>query len=70
MGERRAGWASAVHTGGALMAPTGLGWAVGVLRAHLEGLGGISPPGTLQLGAMGEDRFITAPDSIRGPFWS
>lgn len=46
------GWLGrAVQTrAGLLRAPTG--WA-GVLRAHLGGLGGISPPGTLQLGEMG-----------------
>lgn len=63
------GWLGrAVHTGGAPRAPTG--WAVGVLRAHLGGLGGISPPGTLQLGEMGEAKLITASNSVRGPFWS
>ena len=60
-------WAR-LRVAGALRMPTG-GRAVGVSRAHLRGLGGISYLLLCCSWARGdEERFVTASDNVRGPF--
>lgn len=60
-------WAR-LRVAGALRMPT-VGRAVGVSRAHLRGLGGISYLLLCCSWERGdEERFVTAPDNVRGPF--